>query len=87
MTRIAVEPGATKKIDVGDKKVVLFYGDNTVRFQHVCDRTGRGTITCAPLLDPAHTVLEMRPLTIHPSIQCPDCGTHGYVTGGKWKPC
>lgn len=65
---------------------VLFYEDGTARFEHRCDRGDRGVIICAPLLrlGEGHTITQDDPLTITPSILCPDCGTHGFVTEGKW---
>lgn len=66
-----------------------FHG--VVRFEHVCDRGGRGVVICAPKLriDEGHTLTC--PIggrtTVRPSILCPDCGTHGFVTDGVWEPC
>jgi hypothetical protein len=39
--------------------------------------------------DNAHPVWEVKqedPLTLTPSIECLECGNHGYVTAGKWVP-
>ena len=65
---------------------VLFYADGTGRFEHRCDRGERGTIICAPALqlDGGHTITQRDPLTVTPSILCPDCGTHGFVREGRW---
>lgn len=72
---------------------VLGYPDGTWRFRHRCDRSARdaGTIVCAPLL--AQHVVQFRvgtdgttQLWVTPSILCPDCGTHGWVTHGAWSP-
>lgn len=35
---------------------------------------------------PQWTVLLEDPLTLSPSILCRDCGSHGYIEGGKWRP-
>lgn len=43
----------------------------------------------APELDPAHAIHRAEyggPLSITPSLLCPDCGLHGYVTDGRWVP-
>lgn len=66
---------------------VLWYADGTARFEHRCDRGVRGTVICAPLLqlDAGHRVVSRDPLTIEPSILCPDCGTHGFITEGRWR--
>lgn len=44
-------------------------------------------VRCAPALHPAHRV-EWRSdgLWISPSILCPDCGLHGYVSANRWEP-
>lgn len=75
---------------------LLTYADGTVRFEHVCDRSERGVILCAPALriGNGHTLTrndtktrnspEGEP-TVNPSILCPDCGTHGFITEGRWS--
>jgi len=58
-----------------------------VRFEHVCDRGSRGVIVCAPELQigAGHTLTggDNGP-TVRASILCEDCGTHGFVTEGRW---
>ena len=66
---------------------VLTYPDGTHRFRHRCDRGVRLVIVCAPLLAAQHRVIDTDPLTVFPSILCTDCGTHGYITDGEWRPC
>lgn len=66
---------------------LLTYPDGRIAFRHVCDRGDRGVIVCAPFLridTGEHQVTQRRPFTIAPSILCPDCGTHGFVTDGEW---
>lgn len=63
---------------------VLFYPNGDRRFEHRCDRGPRGVIICAPLLQSDHIQTQADPLTITPSILCPDCGTHGFITNGLW---
>lgn len=65
---------------------VLFYPDGRARFEHRCDRGDRGTVVCAPALQlgDGHEIVQLEPLTIRPSILCPDCGTHGFITDGRW---
>lgn len=67
---------------------VLFYEDGTVRFEHRCDRGPRGVVICAPALqlDGGHVIEQRDPLTISPSILCPDCGTHGFIRARRWVP-
>lgn len=31
-------------------------------------------------------VQSLDPLTVTPSILCQTCGTHGFITAGKWMP-
>jgi hypothetical protein len=77
---------------------LLTYADGTVRFEHRCDRGDRGTIICAPALQigNGHTLTwrdvptpdgtyRVPAPTVTPSILCPDCGTHGFVTDGRWS--
>lgn len=87
-----VDPGFTRAVFVanalGPTYRVLFYPDGSARFEHRCDRGERGTIICAPLLQLAsggHRIVQDDPLTIEPSILCADCGTHGFVTEGRWR--
>jgi hypothetical protein len=44
-------------------------------------------VRCAPALHSAHRV-EWRQdgLWVSPSILCPDCGTHGFISGSRWVP-
>lgn len=87
-----VEPGWTRSVFIpnvaGPTYRVLFYLDGTARFEHRCDRGERGVIICAPLLQLAnggHRIVQDDPLTITPSILCPDCGTHGFIMEGRWQ--
>lgn len=63
---------------------VMWYSDGSARFEHRCDRGERGVVVCAPLLGDQHTIVQRDPLTISPSILCPDCGTHGFIRNGRW---
>lgn len=96
----AVEPGWTGVYLIdgpGPTFRLLTYADGTVRFEHRCDRGERGVIICAPTLQigSGHTLAYgpcQRPEcngvheapTVTPSILCPDCGTHGFITDGRW---
>lgn len=95
-----VEPGwehADIIDNLGPIYRLLTYADGTVRFEHRCDRGDRGTIICAPALQigNGHTLTYgpcPRPdcqgthetPTVRASISCPDCGTHGFITDGRW---
>ena len=43
-------------------------------------------IYTAPALQLAggHRIVSQDPLTIEPSILCPDCGLHGWIRDGQW---
>jgi len=88
--RFAVLPGWERSVYIphtgGPSYRVLFYPDGSVRFEHRCDRGERGTIICAPALriGDGHTIESLDPLTISPSILCPDCETHGFIRNGRW---
>ena len=87
-----VESGWTDAVVVehlaGPTYRILFYEDGTARFEHRCDRGERGVVICAPALQlgAGHVIEQRDPLTISPSILCPDCGTHGFVRAGRWSP-
>lgn len=79
--------GWSRAVAVGPYRI-YFHPDGTVRFGHRCDRGERGVIICDPALQigRGHTVISDDPVTIVASILCPDCGTHGWVTDGRWVP-
>ena len=82
-----VETGWTDRVNLGEGRAVLFYGDGRARFEHVCHRTRDGlTIVVAPLLalGQGHTIVQREPLTVVASIACGDCAIHGWVTDGAW---
>lgn len=93
----AVEPGWTNAYlidNLGPTYRLLTYADGTVRFEHRCDRGDPGVIICAPTLRD-HTITQTPcpnppcqwthdTPTVRPSILCPDCGTHGFITNGRW---
>jgi hypothetical protein len=87
----AVEPGWVDACVIGNLGPtyrLLTYADGTVRFEHRCDRGERGTIICAPALRIGHghtlTRSDNGKPTVRASILCPDCGTHGFITDGRW---
>lgn len=36
---------------------------------------------------PVHRVVQAKPLTLTPSLECRVCKAHGHVKDGKWEPC
>lgn len=87
-----VPPGWTGAVIIrnplGPRFRVLTYTDGTARFEHRCDRGERGSVVCAPVLQLStpggHRITQTAPLTVEPSILCPDCGTHGFIREGRW---
>ena len=70
----------------GESYRILIYTNGTWRFEHRCRRP-HITVICAPALqldNGGHRVAQSDPLTIEPSILCPDCGTHGFIRNGRW---
>lgn len=65
---------------------VLFYPQGPPGIEHICKTVSQITIICAPRLRHDHIIVSATPLTIHPSILCPDCGLHGFITDGVWIP-
>jgi hypothetical protein len=37
--------------------------------------------------DGTHSVITYDPPTIAPSLVCPECGDHGFISQGKWVSC
>ena len=35
----------------------------------------------------SHCLLSEEPLTITPSLVCPECGDHGWIRDGAWVSC
>jgi len=35
---------------------------------------------------PMWDVVQEEPLTLHPSIECTVCGSHGFIREGRWVP-
>lgn len=85
--------GYTQLIDHGGGIETAWYPDGSVGVRHTCDRgTKKGTLIIAPRLvldqpNGGHTIVSRDPVTIWPSCGCFDCGLHGFITNGRWKPC
>lgn len=64
----------------------LFYEDGAVRIEHKCRVVDDTQLIVAPALrlGEGHAITNDDPLTVTPSILCPDCGLHGFITGGRW---
>lgn len=91
-----VFPEPLRTINVGEDLAVAVFADPLepahCGFLHRCsswpdDREPDGVFVkvVAPRLT-KHTITGPEiALTIRASILCPDCGLHGYVTGGVWS--
>mgnify|MGYP006359010199 CR=1 FL=1 len=82
---------AAGRLDLGDGMAVLVDIDGHYFFEHWCDRHLRIPESEPYLIAPslgAHTCAgPIETLTVLPSILCPDCGTHGFLTEGVWRGC
>lgn len=94
MNRRAVhDDGWDRAIDVGGGVRLLVtdvpaWDRFDVMVEHTCKDIGHGErIVVAPGLSPGHRVTQLDPVTITPSILCPDCGLHGFITDGTWRGC
>lgn len=82
---------------VGPELALVGYADGTVGFRHRCNGGGRWPDGETHLVDPllqleegGHVLMggtDGVPPTVTPSILCPDCQIHGFVTDGEWRPC
>ena len=90
--RHLVEPGWTDSVLLrqwaADPPRLLFYPDGRIGVEHKCKVIGDTQIICAPRLqlDTGHRVVSRDPVTVEPSIGCPDCGLHGFAREGRWIP-
>ena len=79
--------GWTKETAVGNGIVALYYPDGSIGISHECllPRSGYHVLYAPKLqLDNGHSITELEPLTVTPSILCGECGLHGFITNGKW---
>lgn len=77
------------KVFVGEDIHLLIYRGGTVRVRHICKRKrDQATVIVAPQLqldNGGHRIVQKDPYTISPSIECGDCGLHGFIREGKWE--
>lgn len=36
---------------------------------------------------PSWAAMSISPLELLPSVRCPTCGRHGFITHSRWMPC
>lgn len=76
-----------------DVMAVIFpKGDAPPHFRHRCAARRSGApegvhdrISAPSLAN--HTVVSKDPLHLEASVLCVDCGLHGFVRQGEWRPC
>lgn len=84
---IALQPPSPPfvALGVGAFENYFLFEHDCVNYQKQLFRS-RGYL---PLLaaDPERgwTLVQEHPLTIHPSILCQGCKSHGFITDGEWK--
>lgn len=92
--RFVDAPADARRVELGGG-VALVAGDGAWLVEHVCaswpdDREADGVFVkvVAPRLTAGHTVAEgPAGITVRPSVLCPACGLHGYVTESTWASC
>lgn len=94
--RFVIEEGILRSISLGRGKQLHVYADGEptagecFSFEHRCKKIpGEGDemvqIICAPKLQRQHEAQWTDgKVSITPSILCPDCNTHGFVTDSRW---
>lgn len=75
--------GWRQRQEHGDGIASLHYPDGSIRVAHACKSVEGVQLWLAPSLED-HTIESREPLSVSPSILCPDCGLHGFITGGRW---
>ena len=84
-------PGWTERHDIDDKLAVVYWPDTHVLspehygIEHVHRLTDGTLLLVAPRLDKHRVTGDLDRLTVSPSIHCPDCGLHGFLTNGVWR--
>lgn len=87
-TAYLVADGWDHAIELGSFVRLLVYPDGTRRVEHPCKVVDGTRLIIAPALGPEHQVDGTPELPhVHPSISCPDCGLHGFISMGRWTPC
>ena len=75
-------------IDLGhDVYALVGETSATTYVWHWCQKRRDGTGGWEGAAVPLHTMLSREPLTLDPSLACPNrCPWHGYVRAGRWQP-
>lgn len=92
-------PAVTRDVDLGRGIHLLWVegakrvgaedrDPTTVRVEHPCPSGNGKARVIAPALQigRGHTITHSDPVTVTPSVMCPDCGLHGHITNGVWVP-
>lgn len=71
--------------NLGSALRLLVFEDGAYGIEHRCKEVGDGDhLVVAPKLK--HVVTgEWPKVTVRPSVLCPDCGLHGFITDGAWR--
>lgn len=80
---------SSARLELGEGMAVVWTSDG-VFFEHECRVLPDDIrLLCAPSFHAEHVVNAgvMELATVKPSVLCPDCGTHGFITDGVWKGC
>lgn len=62
--------------------------DRHITWWHACaGHPGFDEVPCGiPIRASGWSVSSWDPLTVTPSLRCLGCGTHGFITNGRWEP-
>lgn len=84
------------RVEVGPDLFLLQLEDGGFAFEHRCKIVDGFQLVVSPRLDKHQVMVPLDPdleadlwhvrCSVRPSILCPDCGIHGFITDGKWVP-
>lgn len=80
--------GENGVIDLGLRHFVMASGDGYL-WWHDCpvEHPAWGYIGDIGTRKSGHVIIWREPLTVRGSLLCSECGDHGHIEEGVWKPC
>jgi hypothetical protein len=89
---LLANPNPTAALDLGDGMRITEDSAGMHYFEHDCVEIENfdGELLrkrIGPNLSPHTRTGLIDRITVRPSILCPDCGLHGFVTDGVWRGC
>lgn len=79
------------RVEVGPGLFLLGLEDDRFALEHHCRIVDGFQLVVSPRLDKHQVMAPFDPetawrVTVQPSILCPDCGLHGFITDSVWVP-